>query len=181
MGKKKTKAMLQKERKRQVEYNKRRYATDSEFRAQKLACGKAWREKNREYDILRKKIDFYTLSPKQRKRRNATQKAWLGSLDAERRASLYEKVKKQAAAWAKKQYNDPEIGPLWKIFTSKSKGVTARMKAKAKRQYNAIMERRKLERRMARIHSLMDACNPDLRQRAISRLLSVDLTRPNKI
>lgn len=141
---------------------KRRYWRDAEFRETISNNNRAWREKNKGFDMLRKTIAaIYECGDEAiQARKNARLRAWKQKKTPSELAEFRKRQSKLSRAWHLRQLNDPEIGELFRATLRRVNGTfTQEMKDAAVAKYRAIMERRKEERRARRIEGLFMMVN----------------------
>ena len=141
---------------------KRRYWRDAECRETISNNNRAWREKNKAYDTLRKTIDAINEcgDEEKQKRANKRHRAWIQSMTHSEFEDYRKRQTKAQHDWYYRQMNDPEIGELFRATLRRVNGTfTQEMKDAAVAKYRAIMERRKEERRARRIEGLFMMVN----------------------
>ena len=140
---------------------KQRYAKDAGFRKRISEIYKSWREKNRDYDMLRKTIAAINECGNEavQARKNKTRRKWFARHPKKVVEAFRKRQAKTSQAWYYRQMNDPELGALFRLIQKPiTKFYTAEMKEAAREQYRAIMDRRREERRRKRIDRLMEGC-----------------------
>lgn len=140
---------------------KQRYAKDAGFRKHIGDLCKSWREKNHDYDMLRKTIAAIKECGNEavQARKNETRRKWIAKMPKKVEKAFRKHQVKASLAWYYRQMDDPELGKLFRL-TKKAvtKFYTVEMKEAARVQYRAIMDRRRAERRRKRIDRLMEGC-----------------------
>ena len=140
---------------------KQRYAKDAGFRKHIGDLCKSWREKNHDYDMLRKTIAAINECGNEavKARKNETRRKWIARQPKRVIRTYRERQVKASLAWYYRQMNDPGLGELFRLIKKPiTKFYTVEMKEAARVQYRAIMDRRREERRRKRIDRLMEGC-----------------------
>lgn len=140
---------------------KQRYAKDAGFRKHVGDLCKSWREKNHDYDMLRKTIAAINECGNEavQARKNETRRKWFAKQPKKVVEAFRKHRVKASLAWYYRQKNDPELGELFRLVMKRvTKFYTVEMKEAARVQYRAIMDRRREERRRKRIDRLMEGC-----------------------
>ena len=140
---------------------KQRYAKDAGFRKRISEINKSWREKNHDYDMLRKTIAAINECGNEAflARKNETRRKWFAKQPKKVVKAFRKRQAKASQAWYYRQMNDPELGELFRLVMKPvTKFYTVEMKEAARVQYRAIMDRRREERRRKRIDRLMEGC-----------------------
>lgn len=137
---------------------KERYAKDPAFRKKMKKYQKEWRSKNHGYDMLRKTIQMYENCSNQKwlaKRRKQIKKR-ISNMTKSQWAEYRKKNTKAALAWYHRQMNDPELGQLYRLQKREvTRFFTQEMRDAAREKYQAIMAKRKEQRRRQRVKSLI--------------------------
>lgn len=140
---------------------KQRYAKDAGFRKHIGDLCKSWREKNHDYDMLRKTIAAINECGNEavQARKNETRRKWFAKMPKKVVEAFRKRQVNASLAWYYRQMNDTELGELFRLIKKPiTKFYTVEMKESAMVQYRAIMDRRREERRRKRIDRLMEGC-----------------------
>ena len=150
---------------------RRRYANSPELRERISCTNRRWREKNHDYDMLRKALDAMrgkTLEQREHERELAM--ARRKRMGKRRLARLKKHTSEMSCAWAKRQATDAEIGSAFRMRAKKpSDKVTAEQILDAQEFYARKMAERKHRRRRNRVYSLLKGCTEEQKRRLAKR------------
>lgn len=153
---------------------KHRYAKDAGFRKHIGDLCKSWREKNHDYDMLRKTIAAINECGNEavQARKNETRRKWFAKQPKKVVKAFRKRQAEASLAWYYRQKDDPELGELFRLIQKPiTEFYTVEMKETARMQYKAIMDRRREERRRKRIDRLMEGCTEKQKARIRGRLV----------